>query len=544
MSITKITVENFKRIEKNTITLPSHVVLAGPNNAGKTTLLQAIAAWSLSLREWRKLNDFQRHGGAYTKAPIARQAFSAVPLQNFELLWSNCHKNLPIKIEVEGEDWKAPIEIISDSTEQIYARPLVGASRNFLQKPPLDIVFIPAMTGLSHAEPVYQKEKIDQLLGMGKPGEVLRNLLLEASQKSEVWEKILEAMRIIFHCELLPPRGNADIYAGYRECKKDAPDLEIASAGSGFLQVLMLLTFLHSRPGAILLLDEPDAHLYMLLQDYVYHELKRAAVESKAQLIMATHSEVIINAAKDENLKIVIDGAIIEQEQGARKIANVMRMLTNTDILRAKTSPGILYVDDYTDLDILREWAKTLKHPAAKVLQEPLFWRSRVNEHHAGAVGISADKHYQALRTVHPSICGVHLLDGDNKEIQESDDDHFARIRWRRYEIENYLWHPAALSRFVKKTAGTQQAVEDMNAYCRSQFPPVMFTDPLGDIDYLVNTKASTMLSSVLQSAGIHGFPKSHFYEIAREMKASEIHPEVKEKLDTIAEKIAPQNNG
>lgn len=50
-------------------------------------LMLAIASWSLALNRWKELNDFQRHGGAHTKAPIARQAFSAVPLRAFDLLW-------------------------------------------------------------------------------------------------------------------------------------------------------------------------------------------------------------------------------------------------------------------------------------------------------------------------------------------------------------------------------------------------------------------------------------------------------------------------
>ena len=85
--IQRVIIRRFKRFEDETFNMPSHIVLAGPNNSGKTTVLQAIAAWSLALSRWKELNDFQRHGGAYTKAPIARQTFSAVPLRSFDLLW-------------------------------------------------------------------------------------------------------------------------------------------------------------------------------------------------------------------------------------------------------------------------------------------------------------------------------------------------------------------------------------------------------------------------------------------------------------------------
>ena len=39
----------------------------------------------------------------------------------------------------------------------------------------------------------------------------------------------------------------------------------------------MLLTMLNTRPGSVLLLDEPDAHLHLILQDAIYGELRSAA---------------------------------------------------------------------------------------------------------------------------------------------------------------------------------------------------------------------------------------------------------------------------
>jgi hypothetical protein len=275
--IRKVIIRRFKRFRRVEFELPGHIVLAGPNNTGKTTLLQALAAWSLAFYRWKQLNDFQRHGGAYTKAPLARQAFSAVPMRAFDLLRNERRYREQSPIEIEAHSaagWKITIELIADSTEQIYVRPKPGADPRTLRDAELRAVYVPPMTGLSTDEPVYRRPKLDQLLGQGKPGDVLRNLLVEAHESEEAWAALTECIQRLFGYEVLPPDSSgADIVAEYRT-RDGGPRLDIASAGSGFQQVLMLLTFLHTRPASVLLIDEPDAHLHIILQDAIYGELR------------------------------------------------------------------------------------------------------------------------------------------------------------------------------------------------------------------------------------------------------------------------------
>src|SRR6266702_2923469 len=67
--IRELKIRNFKLFAEQSFFLEGHVVLAGPNNMGKTTVLQAIAAWNLALNRWKQLNNFQRRGGAYALLP-------------------------------------------------------------------------------------------------------------------------------------------------------------------------------------------------------------------------------------------------------------------------------------------------------------------------------------------------------------------------------------------------------------------------------------------------------------------------------------------
>ncbi len=56
--IQKVILRRFKRFEQIEVPLGEHVVFAGPNNLGKTTVLQAVAAWSLAFSKWRTVNRF------------------------------------------------------------------------------------------------------------------------------------------------------------------------------------------------------------------------------------------------------------------------------------------------------------------------------------------------------------------------------------------------------------------------------------------------------------------------------------------------------
>lgn len=541
--IRKVRLRRFKRFEDTTFDIPGTVVLAGPNNTGKTTLLQAIAAWSLALNRWKELNNYHRRRG-YEHAPMARHAFAAVPLRTFDLLWSgrDYRRGSPIEIEIETDDWALAMELTPDTTEQIYVRPDGGHDADVARRAGLATVFVPPMTGLGTEEPVYQRPKLDQLLGQSKPGEVLRNLLAEAHGSGEAWQALTESISRLFSFELLPPDSTGpSIIAEYRR-GQNGPTLDIASAGSGFQQVLMLLTFLYARPASVLLIDEPDAHLHVILQDAIYGELRRVAALQRSQLIMATHSEVIINAADPTEVCVVLgQPRMLATTAEQRSLINALAVLSHEDVMLAMDAPGILYVEDYTDLQILRAWARALGHRALEMLTTRLFWRPVVYQPRAGAEGVPAKKHYEALTLVEPDLPGLQLVDGDARpEVgpTEITGRGLQRLRWRRYEIESYLLHPDALARFVQRTVGSGAAAvheADLRRHFEENYPPRFIQDPLGDHAMLVGVKARTeLLPPALTAAGLPGFPYQRYFEIAEMMEPDEIHPEVREKLDAI----------
>ena len=136
-------------------------------------------------------------------------------------------------------------------------------------------------------------------------------------------------------------------------------------------------------------------------------------------------------------------------------------------------------MEGYTDLDILREWARVLSHPIHGVLTTNLFWKPTVVETRPGAKGVLARDHYDALKLVRDDLPGLQLIDGDAlEEIQSTPitGQGFQRLRWKRYEIESYLVHPDSIARYVKQQVGTEAArpyLEDLRKHFEDSYPPL-----------------------------------------------------------------------
>ena len=545
--IHSVRIRSFKRFKEIEFRLSGHIVLAGPNDTGKTTVLQAIASWSLALQRWRELNDFNPRQG-YKWAPLARQAFVTVPLRTFEFLWWRRRYRDPIEIELRHTaGWSVTMELRPDSTEQIYVRPKADADSETLRSFDLPVVFVPPMSGLALNEPLLQRPKIEQMLGLGRPGEIVRNLLAEANRDESAWESIRASMKKLFGYDLLPPDTSGPHILAEFAAGPDERPLDIASAGSGALQTLMLLAFLHTRPGAVLLLDEPDAHLHVLLEDAIHYELRTAAARTRSQLIAATHSEALINSVEPRELYVTFaEPRVLADTAERKRLVASLRVLSNADIMQAMHVRGIIYVEDYTDRNILRAWARQLGHRAEALLGSELMWKPavfQIQEGQRGGSGIKARDHFEALQLVRPDLPGLELRDGDAApSVPETaiTGTGLQRLRWRRYEIESYLIHPAALARFVRSkvgSAGAEAHVEDLLAHVRENFPPRVVADPLGDHAFLNGTKARTsLLPPLLAAAGIHDLPYTRYHEIAALMRPDEIHPEVVAKLDGICQ--------
>ena len=564
--IRRVRLGSFKRFRDQSFELDDSIVLAGPNNAGKSTLLQAIATWKSGLDHWLAQREGGSKGVKRTGVALTRRDFTAVPIREMNLLWKDrvvsggegpgASRLLEIVVEGQtGDDhWECGLEFQYAHREMVWVRPLGGkhlGADEISAFPPqpakdLQVVHVPALFGIQRDEPKHERGMQDLLIGQGRSGDILRNLLLEVDSQAatggstdareSAWESLTGHMRDLFRIDLMRPSyapGQPYITCQYKESSGKSSvglkspryrPLDLASVGSGTLQVLLLLAFLYARPGTVMLLDEPDAHQHIILQRDVYALLRKIARERNGQVVVATHSPAILDATEPERVLSFAGESPrpLRTDTERDRTIEALRQLNTTDLLLGQDVGAVLYVEDQTDERILRAWASVLDHP----LQE---FFSHAYVHWLGGRWLEdAKKHHFALHGAFPGIPAVCLLDGDNREAPERETTRLGMevLRWNRYEIENYLFHPDPIARLFDFPL----VVESF----QKMVPPE--TELFGDSVVFVRSKGSTELLMPLLKAVGHPTNKSDLYLIAEAMNPEEIHPEVVQKLDRMAE--------
>ena len=112
--IRKVIIRNIKKFGQQEFEIPKHLVIAGPNNSGKTTVLQAVAAWSEIAVQWldKYPNPAKGPDGNYPDIDISIEYFYSIPLADFDHLWRDKHVKLPASVWLDTDQWKIGFEFL------------------------------------------------------------------------------------------------------------------------------------------------------------------------------------------------------------------------------------------------------------------------------------------------------------------------------------------------------------------------------------------------------------------------------------------------
>lgn len=559
--LTKIAIRNFKRFDNVEVELGNPVVFIGPNDSGKTTALQALALWDLGVRRW---NEKRRGKPAPEKRPgvtINRRDLVAVPTSDAVMLWHDLKvrnvsrqsgkqrtDNIRIDIAVEGVDkgsaWACGLEFDYANDESFYCRPLrlrgdPAEGRMPIPEEAVDVrvAFLPPMSGLAANETRLDQGAVNVRLGEGRTAEVLRNLCYRiASELGErAWTRLATEMETLFGVRLetpeyVPERGEIVL----RYANREGVVLDLSASGRGMQQTLLLLAYLEVNPGSVLLLDEPDAHLEVLRQRQIYQLLTETAARTSSQVIAASHSEIVLNEAADRDMVVAFVGKPHRIDDRVNQVRKALVQIGFDQYYQAESTGWVLYLEGSTDLAILREFASTLRHPAAKLLERPFV-------HYVLNQPGKAYEHFFGLLEAKPDLVGYALFDRLDGPLEEKPS--LTQHAWARREIENYLTQRETLLAWVESQAGPdslfsqpwrdamETAIDDVEAALGK----------LGkDSPWSPDTKVSDdFLSPVFEAfykqvKVENAMRKTTFYRLAPHVPEAEIDAEISEVLDQI----------
>jgi len=556
--LTRLRIQGFKLFDDVDIELADRVVLVGPNNSGKTSALQALALWDLGAKRWVEKRG---SGNVPKKRPgvtINRRDLIAVPVPTANLLWKDLRtqqarqgggtKKIYIVITVEGVNgggvWRSSLEFYYANEESLYCRSVADEGGDRMQVPPqaaaLRVAYLPPMSGLAPNETRLDAGAINVRIGEGRTAEVLRNLcwqVLESEGGKQKWNALTERMEKLFGIDLEPPAyvpERGEVTLGYRT--GGGARLDISSGGRGQQQTLLLLAHMAVHPGAVLLLEEPDAHLEILRQRQIYQILTHTAEDTQSQIIAASHSEVILNEAADRDVVVAFVGRPHRIDGRSSQVLKALKEIGFDHYYQAEEAGWVLYLEGATDLAMLQSLAERLDHQAATVLE-------RLFVHYVGNQPKEAQRHFHGLREAKPDLVGCGIFDRLDRPLPV--DEVLRLCMWERREFENYVCQRETLLAFAQAKAREEEgdlfaaswrdAMEEAIDEISSALGALGKPDPWGRdvkasdefLDPLFNKfYANVKLPNLMR--------KTHYHTLAPFVSEEAIDPEVVEKLDLV----------
>jgi predicted ATPase len=498
--INKVRLTRFKRFTNSTFDLHPKGLsfLAGGNNSGKSTLLQAVAVWEFC----RLVLENERGRGSLSAGysgqglGLSDDEFSPIAVASLKHLWTNLKTQIPgqdgYSLEIEchwdadGVDKRLGLSLAL-TNDRLFVK---ATNSNLTDDDTLPAVaYLPPFAGIVQRENKMSGAERRGMIGRGLAGGVIRNLLLDMHEanlaararlkegrskikssdlrrlrEDDPWEILQATMGRIFGMQLIVEPFN-DLFHSYirvncvkgifeettfkRHIAFNARDL--MAEGSGFLQWLSVYALALSPSTSTLLLDEPDSHLHPSLQSQLVDALEEIVEASGKQVLLATHSTEILRVAEHTKILAFKGSSAKYLDQDDRKVSLFIGLgseyAPKLDPLRK--SKRMLIVENVSDARLLQAWAHKL---GIAWPQRLVIW--------PWTGGATERKHlFLQLKAEIPDLVAVSLRDRDDMALgqidpetltdrsQNSTDANLHLKIWRRRQIENYLLWPAAIAR-------------------------------------------------------------------------------------------------
>lgn len=295
--IKSIKFENFKSFEKFSVACRNRNILVGPNNSGKSTVLDAVRVTADVLRfaGRRKPVDKSQGSDGVCATHVISPSLVSVDLRYCSYNYVDDPEQIAVTLRSGST-----LKIIVPPGGQIQAYLVADGHRPrspaaFVKAFTLEPVIIPTLSPLEMDEPWVEDSTVERNQFTRLAGRNFRNIWLRRTD--EEFEEFSDLVAAAWGGIRLqrPIRDRDGDRLFVRMYFREGPSVrEIQWAGYGF-QVWMqiMMHAMRAGPESTLVLDEPDIYLHPDLQHRLLSVLNRRV----GQFFIATHSTEIINEA-------------------------------------------------------------------------------------------------------------------------------------------------------------------------------------------------------------------------------------------------------
>lgn len=462
----KITIKNFKKISKASISLSNINIFIGANNSGKSSFIQGIhfavsSCQSLELRRagWIKNTDKRT-------LSLDSDDFLYTPTSDIAYLYhgkrlAGARNSKDINaIEFEFQEGESnSILTVSKGKNRGFTTSLTGQKLGVrisdLKNP--FCVYVPGIAGIPILEKYEVPIAIKKSAARGDSNIYLRNILNAIHQDNEKWRRFIDSVRSIYRKIDIVVSFSEDI-SEYIHVKVDMNgiSLPLDSVGTGLLQVIQIFAYIEYFSPKIVLLDEPDAHVHPTTQRVLAQELvKRTETETDLKIVFSTHSRYILDALEGKaKIFYFQDGRILENVKSSSILIDIGA--ADADYLFSKRDlKYIIATEDKVDkIDDKKEFLK--KFLIANNLKEDEF----VLHSYEGCTKVHFANILQGFVRKQIPIAQVILhidrdqkLDDDREILKLKGDcekHNVALFITKFQEIESYFCQPKHLSKVLE----------------------------------------------------------------------------------------------
>ena len=346
--IKKIQLRGFRGYAEFELVCKNYNCIVGPNNAGKSTLLDALRILSDILRY-----AYRRRSQTASNSDGRIVAQHIVPISQIGVTTANVAYNYshePAELRYTHENGNT-LTIYVHPDKQVVAEldtqdRIVRSVSDYREHFPINLVVVPTLGPFEEEEAYFLDSTVEKNMNTRLAHRNFRNILyrMTSAEYGELQELVSQTWPDVTLQRPERYGHPAQLTLMYNEGRMPR---EVHWAGFGFqVWLQLLLQILRGKTtDSVLVLDEPDVYLHADLQ----RRLTRLARDRFKQVFIATHSAEIINELSPGEIVSVSrawrTGRRVQTDEGYRALFSYVGSSENAEFARLARSRRIMFFE-------------------------------------------------------------------------------------------------------------------------------------------------------------------------------------------------------